>query len=69
MGRTASRDSDDRLLHLIALRCAGYSAAQTGARYGMADTAVRTMTNRVRDADVVESGEPREAVLAAYRWR
>lgn len=69
MGRTATRDADELLLRLIALRCAGHSAARIGARYNMADTAVRTITNRVRDADAAESGEPREAVLAAYGWR
>lgn len=69
MGRTASREADERLLHLIQLRCAGRSAAQAGARYDMTGTAVRTMTNRVRDEDAAQSGEPREAVLAAYGWR
>ena len=32
-------------------------------------SAVRVATNRILDADLAESGEPREAVLAAYGWR
>ncbi len=30
---------------------------------------VRVITNRIRASDLAESGEPREAVLAAYGWR
>jgi len=32
-------------------------------------SAVRVITNRIRAADLAESGEPREAVMAAYGWR
>ena len=67
--RTASRREDNRALHMLALRRDGVSTGVLGRLFGMTDSAVHVVTNRVLDADLAESGEPREAVLAAYGWR
>ncbi len=67
--RTASRREDGRALHMLDMRGDGMSAGVIGRLLGMSDSAVRVITNRIRAADLVESGEPREAVLAAYGWR
>lgn len=67
--RTASRRDDDRALHMLDMRGDGMSSGVIGRLLGMSDSAVRVITNRIRAADLAESGEPREAVLAAYGWR
>lgn len=66
--RTASRREDGRALHMLALRRDGVSTGVLGRLFGMTDAAVRTITNRILDADLRESGEPAEVVRAAY-WR
>ena len=67
--RTASRREDNRALLMLALRRDGVSTGVLGRLFGMTGSAVRVATNRVLDADLAESGEPREAVMAAYGWR
>ena len=67
--RIASRREDERALFMIATRCDCMSAGVIGRLLGMSDSAVRVITNRIRAADLAESGEPREAVMAAYGWR
>lgn len=67
--RTASRREDERALLMLDMRGDGMSAAVIGRLLGMSDSAVRVITNRIRAADLAESGEPREAVMAAYGWR
>jgi hypothetical protein len=66
--RIASRREDARALFMIATRCDGMSSGVIGRLLGMSDSAVRVITNRVRAADLAESGEPAEVVRAAY-WR
>ena len=66
--RTASRREDGRAMFMIATRCDGVSTGVLGRLFGMTDAAVRTITNRILDADLRESGEPAEVVRAAY-WR
>ena len=67
--RIASRREDGRALLMLALRRDGVSTGVLGRLLGMTGSAVRVITNRIRAADLAESGEPREAVLAAYGWR
>ena len=67
--RTASRRDDERALLMLALRRDGVSTGVLGRLFGMTGSAVRVATNRIRAADLAESGKPREAVLAAYGWR
>lgn len=67
--RIASRREDERARLMLDMRGDGMSSGVIGRLLGMSDSAVRVITNRVRAADLAESGEPREAVLAAYGWR
>lgn len=67
--RTASRREDVRARLMLDMRGDGMSAGVIGRLLGMSDSAVRVITNRIRAADLAESGEPREAVMAAYGWR
>lgn len=67
--RIASRREDARALLMLALRRDGVSTGVLGRLFGMTGSAVRVITNRIRAADLAESGEPREAVMAAYGWR
>lgn len=67
--RTASRREDERALLMLDMRGDGMSSGVIGRLLGMSDSAVRVITNRIRAADLAESGEPREAVMAAYGWR
>jgi hypothetical protein len=61
-----SRASDDRVLAMITLRCRGQASDVIAARFGMKGPDVRIVTNRVKNADVAESGEDRVVVLGAY---
>lgn len=67
--RIASRREDARALFMLDMRGDGMSAAVIGRLLCMSDSAVRVITNRISAADLAESGEPREAVMAAYGWR
>lgn len=67
--RIASRREDVRARLMLDMRGDGMSSGVIGRLLGMSDSAVRVITNRIRAADLAESGEPREAVLAAYGWR
>lgn len=67
--RIASRREDERALLMLDMRGDGMSSGVIGRLLGMLDSAVRVITNRIRAADLAESGEPREAVMAAYGWR
>lgn len=64
----ATRRDDEKLLKVIAMRISTGSARETGLRFGFYPEPVRTMTNRVRDADPAESGENRDEVVKAYQW-
>lgn len=60
------RADDERLLTMVHARSGGMSSYQVAEMIGLRNEAVRTAVNRVRDADLRESGEPVEAVRAAY---
>lgn len=71
-GRQAGRDADERLLLWLAYRQRGWSSNYIAARMpGETDPKViRTLTDRVHDADLAESSdEPVEQIKAAYAWR
>ena len=62
------RCADEVLLQMLALRCAGQSSRDVADRLGVRPEAVRVATNRVLEADLLESGEPASKVLAWY-WK
>lgn len=62
-----SRAEDDFLLDLLRLR-QRMTSVQLDARYGIPRNQIRVMTNRVRSADLDESGEPSADVMAGYGW-
>lgn len=69
MSTPSTRRDDERLLLALHLRAAGHSVADITARLSFTrPEAVRIATNRVRAADLEESGEPSRVVLAAYGW-
>lgn len=53
-----TRSDDERDLKILELRCAGISMSVIAERFGMTRGAVAGLTNRIRKADVAESGEP-----------
>jgi hypothetical protein len=65
--KRCTRAEDEFLLHLIRLR-ANHSSTELAERFGMTAPDVRIKTNRVRNADLDESGEPAAEVLPAYGW-
>lgn len=66
MSARAPQVSDATLLDWIRRRVAGETAQQIARRAGVTQERVRVVTNRVRDADLAESGEPERVVRAAY---
>lgn len=56
-GREKTRDDDERELDMLALRCAGMKSTALARRYEMSPPAVRTLTNRIRDAHAAHTGE------------
>lgn len=56
-GKSKARDDDERVLWMIRERASGRSSYDVAAQIDMTPTLVRTITNRVRDADAAESGE------------
>lgn len=68
MPARATRRDDERLLGMLALRCAGVSSAAIAERVGAKPEGVRIATTRVRNDDLEQSGEPARVVLAGYRW-
>lgn len=65
--RIPGRAEDDLVLVALAMRQRGVSAREIARELGFASPeAVRTATNRVRDADLAESGEDPALVAAAY---
>ena len=62
----ASRASDDLILKAVRLRCKGMGPADVGRVIGKSSQFVSTACNRVRLADLAESGEKRAKVLRKY---
>lgn len=65
--RPRGREADEQVLRMLALR-QSLSSVVIADRMNISPEAVRVATNRVRDADLAESGEPAADVLAHYRW-
>ncbi|MDO5621937.1 MAG: hypothetical protein Q4G24_10750 [Paracoccus sp. (in: a-proteobacteria)] len=63
---TAARKSDERILRMLAGRCAGLSSAQIADREGVSALQVRARTTEVRKADLAESGEDSFVVNLGY---
>lgn len=64
--RHPTRSEDEKQLAILKLRSNGLSCAQIAQRHGMAVGSISRLTNPVRDADLSESGEPHDVVLAGY---
>ena len=61
-----TRADDERLLNLLAARARGATTPYLARATGFTDSRIRTATNRVRTADMRESGEPLDDVLRHY---
>lgn len=59
------RADDERVLSWLRLRSQGHSSGEVALRYGATSERVRTATQRVRQADIEESGEPD---VGRYYW-
>ena len=57
MKKVVGRASDERLLAWIKGRKRGQTVSELGAQSGVTNVQVVVTTNKVRDADIVESGE------------
>lgn len=62
----SSRAEDEALLAMVRARASGLDSVQIAATRGRTPEGVRIATNRVRAADLAESGEPAEIVERAY---
>lgn len=62
----ADRQSDERILSLLAARAKGHTAREVGAMAGLHKTYVRAIVSRIMAADLAESGEPEHVVRRAY---
>ncbi len=62
----ADRVKDDLILNIIELRAGGMSSYDIAYRFELTPEFVRTATNRVMKADLKESWEGRDTVLAHY---
>lgn len=69
MNPAPSRADDERLLALLAARQAGVTTPALARTTGLTATYIRNATNRVRNADLAESGEPVGDVLRHYGVR
>lgn len=56
-GREKTRADDERELDMLAQRCAGMKSTKLAQRYDLTPPAVRTLTNRIRDAHAAHTGE------------
>lgn len=64
MKKTVGRAADERLLQWLAMREAGKSVASIGRSSGVSGPVVAVQTNKVRDADQLESAED----LTGWYW-
>lgn len=63
-----TRAEDDAVLEMIRLRCALRISSRVSDVLGISQERIRVATDRVRKADLAESGEPPVTVNAAYTW-
>lgn len=68
MAKTMTRADDDALLDMIVRRVNGEDTTQIAASLGMASSYVRTMTNRVKAADM-GCGDRLDEIAKHYWWR
>lgn len=66
---TADREIDEAVLTMIRLRALGETSAKIAKRFHTSPEYVRVCTNKVRGADLRESGEDRDAVARRYWGR
>jgi hypothetical protein len=62
-----TRESDERILHLVRRRAAGANTVTLAEELGTVKQFAATVTRRVMEADIAESGEP-QADVAAHYW-
>ena len=62
----ASRETDEHVLSMIKARADGAGPQAIGDMIGKTSQYVTTAVNRVRNADLKESGEDHATVLAHY---
>lgn len=60
------RDRDEAVLDMVSSRATGETVTSISARYAKATQYVSTATNRVRQADVFDSGDDPETVRGFY---
>ncbi len=65
-GRLPTRQDDELHLRAVRMRSIGVSAATTARRLGLESARARVITNRIKQADIKESGEPQDVVRSAY---
>lgn len=63
-----SRSDDEQALQMLRLRGEGQSSRLVAAALGVSAERVRVATQRVKDADLLESGEPADELMPHYRW-
>lgn len=63
-----ARSDDEAVLLMLRLRGEGQSSRVVAAALGVSAERVRVATQRVKDADLLESGEPADALMTHYRW-
>ena len=63
-----ARSDDEAVLQMLRLRGDGQSSRVVGAALGVSAERVRVATQRVKDADLLESGEPADELMPHYRW-
>jgi hypothetical protein len=56
-GREKTREDDERELEMMSLRSLLYRSKDIAAKFGMRPEALRTVTNRIRDAHAEHTGE------------
>lgn len=63
-----TRTDDEAVLAMIRLRCELRFSNRVAEVLGLSQERIRVATDRVRKADLAESGEPPETVNEAYTW-
>lgn len=66
MSSRKTRRDDIRDLQVLKLVREGRNMSDIARDFGKSIGFARTLVSRIREADLAESGEPREVVLAGY---
>lgn len=59
------RQQDELLLEWLRARTEGRTSGEIAEQYGTQSASIRIATNRIREADLAESGEP---TASDYYW-